>query len=237
MAHLSDYSVVEAASWRLASELFRRHPDLWLFRGHPGGGQYDVLWLRRPQRQSGPGDVRLNRAAGTIQVLETFDGSPALYQPTDWTTYLAADPRQFLAALERAAGLSPPPQVPSATPVSLTYRVIAQVTAMQAKSVHPVQVEEGYIDTSGDGGGTNTEMFSRFPEIPDELATSRPDDPFGEAGYRFWFLLRDGKPFAALEQSEGLVWARSDELSLPALYADCGRDIVRTAARVVDRSW
>src|SRR5437588_367965 len=35
-----DRSVVEAASWRLASELVRRHPTaLRLIRGHPGGGQ------------------------------------------------------------------------------------------------------------------------------------------------------------------------------------------------------
>ena len=36
-------SVLEAASWRLASELVRRHPDTVRLTGaHPGGGQSDV---------------------------------------------------------------------------------------------------------------------------------------------------------------------------------------------------
>lgn len=42
----NDRSVLEAASWRLASELVRRHPDTTrLIRAHPGGGQSDCLWL------------------------------------------------------------------------------------------------------------------------------------------------------------------------------------------------
>ncbi len=37
-------SVVEAASWRLGSELVRRHPHhLVLLRTHPGDGQHDCL--------------------------------------------------------------------------------------------------------------------------------------------------------------------------------------------------
>ena len=35
--------MLEAASWRLASELVRRHPDTVRLTGaHPGGGQSDV---------------------------------------------------------------------------------------------------------------------------------------------------------------------------------------------------
>lgn len=41
-----DRSILEAASWRLASELLRRHPQtLRLIRGHPAGGQADGLWI------------------------------------------------------------------------------------------------------------------------------------------------------------------------------------------------
>ncbi|MFN7149627.1 MAG: hypothetical protein ACK4V6_09100 [Microthrixaceae bacterium] len=68
-----DRSVLEAASWRLGSEVVRRHPTRTrLFHGHPGGGQYDVLWVRSPSGSEGV-DVPMNRN-GTIQVHARFDG-------------------------------------------------------------------------------------------------------------------------------------------------------------------
>jgi hypothetical protein len=87
-----DRSVLEAASWRLASELLRRHPDTTrLIRAHPRGGQSDCLWVLPTAGKTG--DLRLNRH-GTIQVLERFDGRPAgEWRPTEWDEYLRADPR------------------------------------------------------------------------------------------------------------------------------------------------
>lgn len=46
MTEWVDRSILEAASWRLASELVRRHPQSTrLIRAFPGDGQYDVLWI------------------------------------------------------------------------------------------------------------------------------------------------------------------------------------------------
>jgi T3SS (YopN, CesT) and YbjN peptide-binding chaperone 2 len=76
----TDHSVLEAASWRLASELVRRHPStLRLIRAHPGGGQSDVLWLLPSSGEVG--DVRLNRA-GSISVLSRFDGREETWPST-----------------------------------------------------------------------------------------------------------------------------------------------------------
>src|SRR3954452_23260694 len=102
-----DRSVLEAASWRLASELIRRHPEvLRLIRTHPGGGQSDCLWIMPVSGERG--DVRLNRE-GTIQILERFDGRPAeSWGPVEWDEYLRADPRSFLGEMEIAAGLPVP---------------------------------------------------------------------------------------------------------------------------------
>jgi hypothetical protein len=51
-------SVLEAVSWRLASELARRHPATTrLSRTHPGGGQSDCLWLMPTPGEAG---TRLN---------------------------------------------------------------------------------------------------------------------------------------------------------------------------------
>ena len=71
-----DASGLEALSWQLASELMRRHPvGTRLIRAHPGGGQYDLLWIL--DSTGGRGDIRLNRA-GTIQIHGRFNGQSKL---------------------------------------------------------------------------------------------------------------------------------------------------------------
>jgi hypothetical protein len=49
-----DTSVLEAASWRLASELVRRHPlSTRVLHTRPGGGQYDCLTITSPTADGG----------------------------------------------------------------------------------------------------------------------------------------------------------------------------------------
>lgn len=204
MAPWIDRSVLEAASWRLASELVRRHPlTTRVLHTHPGGGQYDCLTVTSPTTNGGK--IHLNRN-GTIQVHQRFDDlSEPQWEPTSWDEYLRADPREFLDGLERAAGLPTPPHVPPSDPMTLTYRVLAALAASAVKSVHPIEIHSGYIDTSGYGGGPN-DALDLFPAIPDELRRSRAADLFGEPGYRFWLVLRDRVPILAFEQDEGMAW-------------------------------
>ena len=229
-----DRSVVEAASWRLASELVRRQPTtLRLIRGHPGGGQSDCLWLL-PLTGNG-GDVRLNRE-GTIQVLERFDGRPAdEWRPTEWTEYLFVEPRAFLDRLERAAGLPSPSQVPTATPRTLTYRVLAAIAATAFKSVHPIEIQEGFIDTSGYGGGHN-ENLDAFPIDPERLRAG-PDDFCDEAGYRFWIVVRDQVPILAIDQADSFAWTPhgSTPVEVMALFKKSRRHVMATTLELLRR--
>lgn len=66
-------------------------------------------------------------------------------------------------------------------------------------------MEPGYIDTSGDGGGPNSEAFELFPQIPANLVTPQTGDFLDEPSYRFWFVRRDGTPVMAFEQNLGLM--------------------------------
>jgi hypothetical protein len=213
-----DRSVLEAAAWRLASELVRRHPDTTrILHTHPGGGQYDCLTITSPTTNRKK--IQLNRT-GTIQVNDRFDDrTDELWEPTDWDDYLRADPREFLDRLERASGLPTPSHVPQSSPMTLTYRVLAAVAATAVKSVHPIHIESGQFDTSGDGSGPNNALDS-FAAIPDELRRPRTDDPFGESGYRFWIVLRDRVPILAFEQEHGMAWTQHHDsgTSLTDLY-------------------
>lgn len=225
-----DPTIIEAASWRLASEFVRRHPTRTrLIRAFPGGGQYDVLWVL--DTKGGAGDIRLNRE-GTIQVHGRFDGAPDIdWAPTSWDDYLRADPSSFLEQLERAAGLASPTSVPSVTPTSLTYRVFAALTATAAKSVHPITIDLGYIESSGMGGSGPNPLLDGFG-VPPALRQPRADDLFGEAGYRFWIALRDRKPMFVIEQSSATAYfaGTSHAVDLMALYRHSRRDVTFVAA-------
>lgn len=229
-------SVLEAASWRLASELVRRHPQtLRILRTHPGDGQYDCLTITMPDLQGGT--IQLNRN-GTIQVQETFgrvDAAP--WEPTDWDEYLRDDPRSFLVRLEAAAGLQAPLHVPSATALTLTYRSLAALTATAVKSVHPIMVHSGYFDTSGYDAGPNA-LLDAFTGIPQHLRDPRRDDLFGEPGYRFWIVTRNEVPILAIEQVEGLAWSTHhiEPINLIHEYQRSRRSINVTALELLRRA-
>jgi hypothetical protein len=226
-----DRSVLEAASWRLVSELVRRHPErMRLSRTYPGGGQDDCLTI---DSQSGPGVIQLNRH-GTIQLHECFDVDRRVqWEPVEWDEYLRADPREFLHRLEHAAGLRAPTHVPSSTPTTLSYRLLSALAATAVKAVHPIAIQQGFIDSSGYGGGPNPALDAFA--ISGDLLRPRPDDPYDESGYRFWITLRDDVPILAFEQSGGFAWSphRPDSIGLMKLYARNRRSVVGTAAALL----
>jgi hypothetical protein len=64
--------LVEIASWRLLSELHRRHPTQFtVIATHPGGGQYDCLLIFDTEQRH---IADFNRK-GSLHVFETFDSS------------------------------------------------------------------------------------------------------------------------------------------------------------------
>ena len=230
-----DGSLLEAASWRLASELALRHPDTTrLIRAHPGGGLSDCLWFL--PTTGAKGDFRLNRN-GRIQVLERFDGRVPGWPPTEWDAYFRADPRRFLRELEAAAGLPAPSTTPPSTPRTLTLRVLAALAGMGLKSIEPVEIVPGMIDTSGDGGGVNDEAFEAFPAIPREARVPQDDDLFGHGEYRFWFVRRGDEYVLALEQGAALAWTRHHQntWSLLDVYVESRRHLLVTALKLLRR--
>lgn len=198
-----DRQQIEVASWRLASDLLRRHPDeARLIRGHPGGGQYDLLWLLGVDS---PVDVRLNRE-GTIQVWGCVSGSSgADWRPASWADYLADDRLEFVRRLEQAVGWDSPARSRPATETTLTYRVIAGLLEVTVAARRRVEVHQGFIDTSGEGGGHNP-ILDAF-DLPDESLAPRDGDLYGQAGYRFWVVAVDGLPMAAFEQTTAAVFS------------------------------
>lgn len=214
---------IEAASWQLASDLLRRHPgEARLIRGHPGGGQYDLLWLLGVES---PVDIRLNRE-GAIQVWGCVSGSSDVdRRPTSWADYLAQDRLEFVRRLEQAVGWDSPARSRLATETTLTYRVIAGLVEVMVAAGHRVQVQQGFIDTSGEGGGHNP-ILDAF-DLPDESLALRDDDLYGQVGYRFWVVRVDGLPMAAFEQTTAAMFTRQRNrpVNLMSLYRSSGNSL------------
>jgi len=140
-------TVVEAASWRLASSLARRHLELKIKREHPGGGQYEVLALR-----TGRGCTFMLNREGTVQVHGREDGREPGWEPLPWEDVVARDHRAVVTALESAAGLAHVERAPRSTPRVLVYRTLSALANLHVLA-EPADICVGAIDTSGYGGG------------------------------------------------------------------------------------
>lgn len=213
-------------SWRLASELVRRHPDdLLLDRAHPGGGQYDCLVVHSAHL---PGTVMLNRE-GTIQVHGRFDGGASNWPSATWDQYMQADSRIFLQALEDACGLQIPISLPASSPPVLLYRVFATLSALRSKTPKPYRFEQGFVDTSGHGAGPN-EAIKDFPNAARELQTARASDTRAEPGFRYWMVWQAERPLWAFERDRGSIWTSQsrEPHQLMQLYARSGRQLEAT---------
>ncbi len=175
-------SVVEAASWRLATGIVRRHPDLVIRREHPGGGQSDCLAVR-----SSRGLLMYLNRVGTIQLhgMENTSGDPN-WQPTEWRTSLTAKhPRSFGRELETAARLPDVAQTPENSPAVLVYRLLTAIASLHVLA-EPVAISMRTIDSSGYGGGP-AEWLQDFPWIAERIRAGQAD-PFG-----FWHARARGR--------------------------------------------
>jgi hypothetical protein len=228
--------LAESISWCLAAELARRHPEqLWIAHTVPiTGTTYDCLTLWRPGDRGavGPPIFQLNRG-GSIHVHHRFDGTPISDWPRwSWYDYLFADPYQFLLQLETAAGLPTIRKVPSTTPKTLVWRIIAQLVASSPRSVHMIDAVPGYADVSG-FEGINNDMFDAFPGARRAAATAHPDDPLDCPHRRFWFICVDGTPRVALATTGHAWMLGSIELDLMDEYDQADRRLGPVIAQLL----
>lgn len=231
---IDDRTVLEAASWRLGSELARRHPRrLRLIRTHPGGGLYDCLTL--VDRDGGPGELALNRN-GRIHVSRFEPPHDSEVEPLEWVEYLVGDPLNLLGRIERLAGLDAPASAPPSNATTLTLRVLAAIAATAFKTVHPIDIQPGWIDSLGIS--SPNAALERFTAIPEARRRVQPDDILGVAGYRFWTVVRDDEPILAFDQALGCAWTRHSEeqIDITGLYAAVGRDVASVAGELLRRS-
>ena len=209
--------VIEAASWRIVCELFRRYPRRFvLVQTHPGGGQYDCLTLLDQKLQH---IADFNRP-GSFHVWDKrIASSPPLSEPDFWERVIESeDPRNALDYVASTLRLPDVKKLPKSTPEVLVYRLVADFLTHTVFRRAKRRCVNGFLDTSGYSGGPQTALFERFPVAKERLLERRKDDVLGEPAYRFWFICRDGDPVLCLDK-DGTAWTRDGQVhDLPGLY-------------------
>jgi hypothetical protein len=74
-------------------------------------------------------------------------------------------------------------------------------------TVRPLEVQSGFIDTSGYGGGPNGAL-ELFDAIPEKLLQRRQTDLNSEPICRFWILTRAGVPILVIEEETATGWVQ-----------------------------
>ena len=214
-------TVVEAASWKLATDLVRRHPELSVFRYHPAGGQYDCLAIRSDNGLH----IDLNRE-GRIHV-HTLDGGSGTsnWEPAEWTMYLASDPREFVAEVEQAVRLPRVDSLPATTPKTLTYRLLASVARLHMLAA-PVDITMSTIDTSGYGGGP-ADWLTDYPVLA-RMIEAGDADPFA-----LWRAKAQDIDFAIAVSGATLHRTDGSRVDLMPKYDRTGRNFTRFLGEVL----
>ena len=112
--------LLEVASWRVASDIVRRHPQVRVIETHPGGGQYDcVQLLLQPDKGTASPSIVLNRAGSAHIQFGDYDSKDMSWTGF-WTDYLAADdPRDVVRRLSDMAKLPQVSKLSRSTPAVL----------------------------------------------------------------------------------------------------------------------
>ena len=225
------FAAADVLTWRLASELVRRHPEeLWVIRTFSFDGFYDCLLVRRlPDPLASPATIAINRHGTHVKV--GWFGQPEL-APDDepllsWgDAYAHPDPRDWLKRLEETAGLpATRSTLPPSTPSSLVVRWIAMFLAMQVGS-RPRWT--AWNDWSEVDFGSKPADFDKIPDTARWLHSQGG----GGAAARVLFVgtYEDQKrePRFALS-TEGHLWQPNIEsVELPRAYAANGRRLATT---------
>lgn len=213
-------TVIEAVSWTLATEMTRRHPELTITRYHPGGGQYDCLAIRSERGV----DIDLNRA-GRIHIHSAQGGGTPKWEPVKWSTFLASDPREFIALLEKRVRLPHVNALPSTTPRLLSYRVLAAFARLHALGT-PVEISMSILDSSGMDSGPTT-WLAEYPAV--ERLTS--GQPVG-----FWRAKSKDTEFVIETEPAILHRRNGSTVVLPDRYNEVGRNFGRLMGFVLASS-
>jgi hypothetical protein len=208
--------LIEIASWRMVSELHRRHPNKFtVIETHPCSGQYDCLSLFDTEQRH---IADFNRK-GRLHVFDKFDHNQPP-EPFDiWReTFSEHNVKDTLDKISLMLGLSIPSKLPPSNASTLVYRFITEFLTHSAFGIHRWECRNGVFGTSGYGGGVAS-AFDNFEKAQIRLRLLLPTDALREPAHCFWFIYKNKTPVLCIE-TNGTVWNKNgNEFKLADLYS------------------
>jgi len=202
-------------SWRFVTEFIRRFPDKFmLIQSHPGGGQYDCLTVMTSERNSRR-VLDVNRAGGLHVFVDMRSGNQQDESWPDWLDYMCkGSVKRLLDEVTQAVGLQVPPKNPPSTPEIITYRVVSDFLTHAIGTIHNWRCINGFLDTSGYGGGTINDFFRRFPNL-----SSIPHETQSHTlSQEYWFLCRNNNPVLCIDKRAIIYRNNGDSYNLLEMY-------------------
>jgi hypothetical protein len=196
--------IIEAISWKLAAEFHRRHPgQMSIIETHPGGGQYDCLTFLRDRVILG----HLNRVGGfTPKASERSILWENLWPRCVTNTGL----REVLDEMSDGCGLKIPKKLPPTQSSSLSYRIMALVSAALAFEHSEWEWRAGTEDTSGHPCPDSRDVWFLQLSMDQELRSAKSAEKDGLLGrLSYWFLLKDDEPLCCISD-EARYWNGND---------------------------
>lgn len=207
--------LIEIASWRMVSEIFRCYPNMFdLVETHPGGGLYDCLSLYDKKNDE---VMSFNRNGSLHYFKNCRTGEKQLFSDNEFweKTVEYGDPKRIVTMVLEHIGLVWPPVRPISTPEILVYRYIAEFLTHSAFGRHEWRCVNGFHDTSGYSSGELND-FELFPSSA-KIQRSMPEK-FGNTAYNFWFIKKNGESLLCLAEDGTLMCRDGSIYSLPELY-------------------
>ena len=185
--------VKAAIAWVVISEIVRRHgrnADLRLMEMHPGGGQYDLLRLLRVSGGHGlmygePSHVLadFNLDSGKFSS-PTIDSSFRYPWLERWLA--SPNPDDAIDDMLPMMGLGVMTDWPPTDRVVFGFRLVAAILASQMTSRYYLAARNGFIDTSGEGGGVSRALRN-FGQIYDHREGGHSSMEY-DAAAKCWLL-------------------------------------------------
>jgi hypothetical protein len=207
----------EAASWRVATEIARRHPHLiTIMETFPCSGQYDCLSLIFKNQTN---ICDMNRL-GRLHVHERCDGQPPPESYDIWPDMVTTNnPKQVVDHVTKMLGLSIPSRLPASTPRIIVYRYIATFLTRAVSGTARWVCRNGFCDSASMCAGIRDTYFREFPDANTRRRETAAEDISGISASRFWFLCRNDDPILCLETTGNLWTASGRWFDLGALYS------------------
>ncbi|MBT3630430.1 MAG: hypothetical protein HN525_03790 [Candidatus Marinimicrobia bacterium] len=190
--------LLEAASWRIATELVRRYPhELYIYETHPA--IYDCLSIFNVRGEHLADFNRWGSFHSHINE-STVDGWDI------WSLMVGeADKLNILNRLCDTLQLQGVSKLPQSNDRVKTYRFISDWLALKSFGVEEYRCRNASYYQGEYREYSSNRYFDHFPEAKERVRFEHEYDHHENHASRFWFLMKSQTPIACLE-STGSFW-------------------------------